>query len=80
MCSVSFRKWGFWKVDVSLAMLRKGFATVYRGRGAEYGKLKDAYMKAEQVAKQKKIGMWKQLASGKYESPGEYKLRMKGSQ
>ena len=58
-------------------MLRKGLATVYEAKtGAEFGHLEDKYRKAERWAKLKRKGMW----AGKkqdYESPGQYKARMK---
>ena len=72
------KRWGFWPVDVSLAMVKAGFATVYHGKDAEYGSLKEAYLKAEEIARKKKIGMWQQ-SSSHYESPAEYKRRIKNT-
>ena len=59
-------------------MVKAGFATVYVGKDAEYGSLKAAYMEAEATARKKKIGMWQQSGRA-YESPGEYKKRMKST-
>jgi endonuclease YncB( thermonuclease family) len=60
-------------------MLKAGFATVYHERDAEYGSQKEKYIKAEKVARSKKLGMWQQLKSGNYESPGEYKKRIRAA-
>ena len=72
------RKW-LLKRDVGLQMLRAGWATVYEAKtGAEFGVgLEGKYRRAEGWAKLKRKGMW----AGKqkdYESPGQYKARMKG--
>lgn len=57
-------------------MLRKGMAEVYTGGGAVYGPLGvDAYLKLQEEAKEKKLGIWSQ---GKRESAAEYKRRTKG--
>jgi endonuclease YncB( thermonuclease family) len=56
-------------------MLKAGFAEVYRGGGAVYGrKGKDAYVAMEQATKSRKKGMW---AQANRESAAEFKARMK---
>lgn len=58
-------------------MLKKGLATVYEAKtGAEFGSLENKYRRAEQAAQKKKIGMWKNRKDG-YESPRDYKTRVK---
>jgi endonuclease YncB( thermonuclease family) len=63
--------------DVGLEMLKRGLATTYEAKsGAEFGGLEEKYKAAEVRAKEKKRGIW----SGKpehFESPREYKNRMK---
>ena len=68
-------KW-FLRRDVSLQMLRAGYATVYEAKsGVEFGRAKEeSYRRAEWWAKTKRKGIW----AGKkadYESPREYKSR-----
>eukprot|EP00980_Cylindrotheca_fusiformis_P026494 scaffold16300_cov150-Cylindrotheca_fusiformis.AAC.5 len=56
-------------------LLRAGLAEVYQGGGAVYGPLgKDQYLKLEQEAKDKKLGIW---SKGKRESAAEFKKRNK---
>lgn len=58
-------------------MLRMGLATVYEAKsGAEFGELEAKYREAERRAKIKRRGIW----GGKkadFESPRDYKSRMK---
>lgn len=78
VATVWVRHWFlFWK-NVSLEMVRAGYATVYVSAGAEYGGIKEMLQKAEIVAKKRKIGMWKQ-ASTDYISPAIYKKQLKSS-
>ena len=66
------------KEDVGLAMLKSGAAQVYEGTfGVEFGKegMREKYRLAEENARMAKKGMWG--LKGKYESPGEYKKRLK---
>ncbi|EAU87708.2 mitochondrial protein [Coprinopsis cinerea okayama7 len=60
--------------NVACMMLEEGHACVYEQLGAEYGSGgKEAYLKLEEKARQKRRGQW---ASGKRgESPAEYKQR-----
>jgi endonuclease YncB( thermonuclease family) len=59
-------------------MVKQGLATTYEAKsGAEFGGLKDVYMKAEAKAKRKRKGMWGGKKSA-FESPREYKTRMNG--
>lgn len=66
------------KQDVGLAMLKSGSAQVYEATfGAEFGKIgmEEKYRQAEAKARRQKKGMWG--AKGVFESPGEYKKRIK---
>ncbi|KAK5089231.1 putative endonuclease lcl3 [Lithohypha guttulata] len=65
---------GLLRRDVGLQMLRAGFATVYESKsGAEFGgkELEQRYKDAEEMAKRRRRGMWKD--GEKLESPREYK-------
>lgn len=76
VATVYVRKW-LLRRDIGLQMLRKGLATVYEAKtGAEFGHLEDKYRKAERWAKLKRKGMWASNTQD-YESPGQYKARMK---
>jgi endonuclease YncB( thermonuclease family) len=68
-------KW-FWKRDVSLQMLKAGFATVYEAKsGVEFGRATgEQYRRAEQWARTKRKGMWSGK-KGNFESPRDYKIR-----
>ena len=80
------RKWGI-RRDVGLEMLKRGLATVYEAKyGSEFGSKEEQYRQAEQRAREKGVGMWKEpsvwqriLGANKTtsESPREYKTRMK---
>lgn len=72
VATVFVRRWFFFKYNVSLEMVRAGYATVYRNSGAEYGDVKEKLIKAEARAQRHKKGMWKQ-SSTDYVSPAEYK-------
>ncbi|PWZ01909.1 SNase-domain-containing protein [Testicularia cyperi] len=76
------------KSNVSLMMVQKGLATVYRAAGADYGQATwwaklwrksttgfSALERAETKAKRQRTGMWSQ--GKKFESPEEYKRRHK---
>ena len=55
--TVYVRKWLI-RRNVGLEMIKRGLATVYEAKsGAEFGGLKDVYIKAEAKAKRKKKGM-----------------------
>lgn len=61
-------------------MLKAGMATVYEAKtGAEFGDLEEAYRAAEAKAKRKNLGMWS-LNKQAYESPREYKKRIKAGE
>lgn len=84
VATVYIRRWLFFRRDVGLQMLRNGWATVYEAKtGAEYGgdKLERKYRDAEALAKKKGRGLWKGLkgrkAAASWESPRDYKNRMK---
>lgn len=84
VATVYIRRWLFFRQDVGLQMLRNGWATVYEAKtGAEYGgdKLERKYRDAEALAKKKGRGLWKGLkgrkAAASWESPRDYKNRMK---
>lgn len=78
----------FGRTNVSLALVRKGLATVYRQTGAEYGSatfLSRLFFKAstglgrleraETWARRRRLGIWS--LGKKHESPADYKKRMK---
>ena len=67
--------WTKQKVYVDEHMLSKGLAEVYTGGGAVYGPYgKDYYMKLQDEAKSKKLGIW---SLKNRESAAEYKRRTK---
>lgn len=79
-------RWGFWKTDVGLSMLKRGLATVYEAKfGSEFGNQEQNYRAAEERAKQRKVGMWQESGliqkllgrDGGFESPREYKSKYK---
>ncbi|KAK4550235.1 hypothetical protein LTR36_003202 [Oleoguttula mirabilis] len=85
VCTVSQRRWLFFKTDVGYQMLQHGLATVYEAKMySEFGGKEEQYRAAEARAKERKIGMWqepgllgKMLGRQKsVESPREYKTRM----
>ncbi|KAK0392783.1 hypothetical protein NLU13_2278 [Sarocladium strictum] len=77
--TVYVRKWLI-RRNVGLEMIKRGLATVYEAKsGAEFGGLKDVYIKAEAKARRKKKGMWGGKRS-EFESPREYKTRMNGAE
>jgi endonuclease YncB( thermonuclease family) len=88
VASVSYWKWGFWKTDVGLEMIKNGMATVYEAKfGSEFGNKEEKYRKAMAKAQRKQIGMWKHTKPSligklmgqkdeKIESPREYKTRI----
>ncbi|KAJ3868514.1 hypothetical protein EV359DRAFT_60605 [Lentinula novae-zelandiae] len=64
----------FFGNNLSLEMLKSGWATVYEQAGAEYGKWgKEEFLKAETGAKASRLGIWKNGLDG--ETPAEYKRR-----
>ncbi|KIW23083.1 uncharacterized protein PV07_11310 [Cladophialophora immunda] len=67
---------GLVRRDVSLQMLRAGFATIYEAKsGVEFGRAKEErYRRAEWWAKTRRKGMWAGDRKN-YESPREYKTR-----
>lgn len=76
VATVHIRRWGILRRNVSLAMVRAGYATVYHNSGAQYGGIKDELMEAEAWARKKKLGMWKQSLSN-YVSPSQFKSAMR---
>lgn len=79
----------FGRTNVSLALIKKGLATVYRQGGASYGSASfwwkfwfnaqtglSRLERAERVAKRKRIGIWS--LGKKFESPEHYKKRHSG--
>lgn len=77
---VFVRRWKFFPFtqNVSLRMVQKGLATVYRSAGAEYGDYAPQLEKAESKAKKNKVGIWS-LSSVEFESPKDYKLKYSSS-
>mmetsp|Transcript_40048 Transcript_40048/g.81798 ORF Transcript_40048/g.81798 Transcript_40048/m.81798 type:complete len:304 (-) Transcript_40048:66-977(-) len=74
VASIYTGQWPFRKA-VDERMLKAGMAEVYNGSGAVYGhRGKDEYLKMENEAKKKKLGIWSQK---RRESAAEYKKRTK---
>ncbi|KGB74862.2 hypothetical protein CNBG_0700 [Cryptococcus deuterogattii R265] len=70
---ISRRLW--WDRPLPLMMLKEGMAVVYKAGGAEYGPWGlDGMLKVEAEARDAKRGLW---ALRKFESPGDFKARMK---
>jgi endonuclease YncB( thermonuclease family) len=65
----------FSRKDVSLELVRKGLATIYTGRGAEYGGNKDILQRTESEARKGKRGIWSQGADRV--SPADFKRQQK---
>lgn len=61
------------QTDLSMFLVKKGFSTVYYGKGACYNGKKEKLEKEEKKSRKNKIGMWAEQV----ELPGEYKRRMK---
>ncbi|OSD03841.1 SNase-domain-containing protein [Trametes coccinea BRFM310] len=60
--------------DLSLEMLRAGWASVYEQAGAEYGRSGlEEFLRVQKEAQRAKRGMWKYGTQG--ETPAEYKKR-----
>lgn len=80
VCAVTYGKGplGLLREDLSLELLRKGLATVYKSAGAEYnGRTLEALDTMESDARKKGMGMWSEgWPSVIVESPAEYKRRM----
>jgi endonuclease YncB( thermonuclease family) len=78
------KRFGLFRKDVGLEMLKAGLATIYEAKsGSEFGNREEMYKKAEEKAKTGGVGMWKErsvwdklVGGGKLESPREYKSRM----
>ncbi|MCJ1437071.1 putative endonuclease lcl3 [Xylographa pallens] len=76
VATVYVRRWGL-RRDVGYQMLRRGLATVYEAKsGAEFGALEERYREVEGWARGKGRGIW--AVKEGFESPREYKERMKG--
>jgi endonuclease YncB( thermonuclease family) len=85
VAGVYYYRWGFWKTDLSLQMLKRGLASVYEAKfGSEFGGKEELYKTTEAKAKKRQLGMWKEPglmekliggAGGKRETPREYKTR-----
>lgn len=89
VASVSVWKWGVWKKDVGLEMLKNGMATVYEAKfGSEFGNKEEIYRRAQEKAQSKGVGMWQGKKEPgvigklmgrkkeKFETPRQYKDRM----
>ena len=80
VCAVTYEKGplGLLREDLSLELLRKGLATVYKSAGAEYnGRTLEALDTMGSDARKKGVGMWSEgWPSVIVESPAEYKRRM----
>jgi endonuclease YncB( thermonuclease family) len=60
--------------DLSVELLRRGYATVYRGGGASYDGKKEFLERLEAQARQKRKGLWS-IDEEKRISPAEFKRR-----
>jgi endonuclease YncB( thermonuclease family) len=75
VAQVFVKKTIFFRTYADEHMLQTGMAEVYEGGGAVYGpKGKNAYVKMQEDARTKKLGIWSQ---NKRESAAEYKKRAK---
>jgi endonuclease YncB( thermonuclease family) len=61
-------------LNVSIDLLERGLATVYKGQGSDYDGMKGAFIAAEKKAKESKVGIW---SLEHFETPGQYKRRQK---
>ncbi|KAJ3166056.1 putative endonuclease lcl3 [Geranomyces variabilis] len=76
VCTVEYRSWlPPFRKNLSLEMLKAGWATVYTAKGAEYDGMLERFQKAEADAKAAKRGMWASTAS--YVSPADHKKAYK---
>ncbi|KAK5689749.1 putative endonuclease lcl3 [Elasticomyces elasticus] len=81
-------KWGFWKTDVCMVMLKTGMAGMYEGSyKVEWGDDEEGYRAAEKKAKERGVGMWQApglvermlgVEAKSLETPREYKTRTAG--
>ncbi|KAI0295108.1 hypothetical protein B0F90DRAFT_1927656 [Multifurca ochricompacta] len=68
------RWWRLWPRNLSLEMVRAGWAVVYEQAGAEYGEVgKDPYLLAQAEAQSARKGIWQ--GGTDIETPAEYKKR-----
>lgn len=65
----------FFRKDLSLEVLRQGFAVIYRGGGASYNNKLPAMKQLQSAATTAKKGLWSQGVPA--ETPGQYKARIK---
>lgn len=61
--------------NVSVELAKAGYATVYEGSNAQFGKARRQIERAVAQAQKRRRGMWG--AKGKLESPAEFKRRLK---
>ncbi|KAL5040363.1 hypothetical protein BDV3_006535 [Batrachochytrium dendrobatidis] len=59
--------------NVSIEMLRRGLAVMYRATGAQYGGNPTQFNRVEQTAKAMRRGLWK--SGDQFETPLEFKKR-----
>lgn len=62
-------------VDVSVALLEQGLATMYIGKGAQYDGKRELMAAMQERAKMKKLGIWSQ--GDNMVSPAEFKREQK---
>lgn len=65
----------FFKKNVSVEMVKAGYASIYVAKGAQYSGILDQLQKYETKAKSKKRGIW---SLKKYVSPGDHKAKYLG--
>lgn len=67
------------RIDLSIDLAKKGYATLYTGGGAEYDGNKEALMSAIDEAKRNKRGVWSNGIDNMV-TPAQYKKEMKAKQ
>jgi micrococcal nuclease len=71
-----FLPWILPRSDLSLDLTKRGYATVYTGRGAEYDGHKELFLQALGQAQRKRVGVWSSGISS-VKTPAEYKRTVK---
>lgn len=83
VATVFFRKWLLFRHNLSVEIVKQGYATIYTSGGAEYGGFLEELEKQEKIAKfeffsnllrKKKIGIW---GLRNFKSPMEYKKELR---
>ncbi|PVV00997.1 hypothetical protein BB560_004599 [Smittium megazygosporum] len=75
---VNFRSYYFFKKDLSVEMIKNGFAQVYEGQDLVFHHNINYLQTLESDAKKKGVGVWSQ-SKKQYESPRDYKKRIRSN-